>query len=289
MQAPRKTELIDVDAIKVPLHRRQLSESAVASMMESIRNLGMRTPITVRMLDEEATSEPELVTGGHRLEAAKRLGWERIECFVVEHESDALARLWEIDENLIRHALSPAQEAAAIAERKAIYEELHPETKHGGDRKSDQVRNLQSCSFVESTAEATGKHASTVSRAAARGEALGSDIDAVVGTSLDKGVELDALAKMAPEERAPIIERAKAGEKVSARTHDVVYLEQAADLKEAEKRNGTANRVVEMNAAEQFAQWLLERSDLGELDVLVSWLQGTKPKDVIAYLRRKAA
>lgn len=68
----------------------------------------------------------------------------------------------------------------------------------GGDRKSDQVRNLQSCSFVEATADATGKHASTISRAAARGEAIGVDLHTIVGTSLDKGVELDALAKMTP-------------------------------------------------------------------------------------------
>lgn len=51
--------------------------------------------------------------------------------------------------------------------RKSIYEALHPETKHSGDRKSDQTLNLQSCSFVDSTVEATGKHASTMSRAAA--------------------------------------------------------------------------------------------------------------------------
>ena len=38
------------------------------------------------------------------------------------------------------------------------------------------------------------------------------------GTSLDKGVELDALAKMVAEERKGIIERAVAGEVVSART-----------------------------------------------------------------------
>ncbi|WP_164479353.1 hypothetical protein [Methylocystis rosea] len=39
----------------------------------------------------------------------------------------------------------------------------------------------------------------------------------VVGKSLDKGVELDALAKAADEERKSLIARAKAGENVSAR------------------------------------------------------------------------
>jgi hypothetical protein len=69
-----------------------------------------------------------------------------------------------------------------------IYAELHPETKHGGDRKSDQVANLAT-RFTASTAEATGKPERSIQRAAARGEALGDDLGAVTGTSLDKGVE----------------------------------------------------------------------------------------------------
>jgi ParB family chromosome partitioning protein len=42
-----------------------------------------------------------------------------------------IAELAEVDENLIRSPLTPAQEASAIFRRKAIYEELHPETKAG--------------------------------------------------------------------------------------------------------------------------------------------------------------
>jgi hypothetical protein len=52
---------------------------------------------------------------------------------------------------------------------------------------------------------------------AARGEALADELDAVTGTSLDKGVELDALAKLPKDERKGLIDRAKAGERVSAR------------------------------------------------------------------------
>jgi len=63
------------------------------------------------------------------------------------------------------------------------------------------VRQNQSdnLSFCLATAEAIGKDRRSVERAAARGEALGDDLGAVTGTSLDKGVELDALAKMALE------------------------------------------------------------------------------------------
>lgn len=62
-----------------------------------------------------------------------------------------------IDENLCRNELSPAERASQTARRKAIYLELHPETAHGGDRKSDQVDNLSTRSFAEETASATGK------------------------------------------------------------------------------------------------------------------------------------
>ena len=50
------------------------------------------------------------------------------------------------------------------------------------------------------TFQGHGRHGG-IRRAAARGEALGDDLGAVTGTSLDKGVELDALAKLPKDER----------------------------------------------------------------------------------------
>jgi len=111
---------------------------------------------------------------------------------------DIDVRLWEISEKLIRANLTPAQESAAIDRCKAIYEELHPETKHGGDRKSDQVENISTRSFADATADPIGKTSRSVRTAAARGEALDDIKGDVVGPTLDKGVEMDALAKMQP-------------------------------------------------------------------------------------------
>jgi hypothetical protein len=64
--------------------------------------------------------------------------------------------------------------------------------------------------FAVSTADATDKSRRSVEIANARGEALGDDLDTVTGTSLDKGVELDALAKLPKDERKGLIDRAKA-------------------------------------------------------------------------------
>jgi hypothetical protein len=98
---------------------------------------------------------------------------------------------------------TPAQEASAVFRRKAIYEELHPETKHGANQHTRGVDKLSTPSdrFTAATSEATGKDERTIRRAAARASSLGPDLSAVAGTSLDKGVELDALAKMRPGER----------------------------------------------------------------------------------------
>ncbi|MEK4035804.1 hypothetical protein WOC76_04420 [Methylocystis sp. IM3] len=149
--------------------------------------------------------------------AIKKLGRESIDALVVTID-DLRAELAMIDENLMRSNYTPAQQAAAVSRRKAIYEELHPETRAGvSGGKARQKSASDNLSFAEITAEATGKDRRTIERAAARGKALGDDIDGLEGTSLDKGYELDALAKMTPDERKPLIDRAKAGERVSAR------------------------------------------------------------------------
>jgi len=89
---------------------------------------------------------------------------------------------------------------------------LHPETKAGvaGGLARQGAANEKSA-FAEATSDAIGKSRRSVEIAAARGEALGDDLAELAGTSLDKGVELDALARLPADERKPLIDPAKAG------------------------------------------------------------------------------
>ena len=87
---------------------------------------------------------------------------------VYDSLSDDEAELIQIDENLIRANLSDAERILHVARRKELYEKLHPETKHGGDRRSagarssSQNENLKA--FVADIAVKTGKGRSTVAR-----------------------------------------------------------------------------------------------------------------------------
>ena len=109
--------------------------------------------------------------------------------------------LIEIDENLCRAELTPAQRAAAIKRRKQIWEALHPET----GKSVSTLGGRGNSSFAADTCTAAGLTKQAVNQHLARAEALGDDLVQVAGTSLDKGVELDALKTL------PIVERLRPG------------------------------------------------------------------------------
>ena len=120
---------IEVAAIVVQRRLRPIRESVVNELVESIRDLGLISPITVRA--DWGGDRATLVAGAHRLAAAIRLGWKSIPCLIVAAQSDDVFTLIEIDENLTRGDLSQAERAIHIAKRKEVYERLHPQTKHG--------------------------------------------------------------------------------------------------------------------------------------------------------------
>src|ERR1700722_2988331 len=126
----REIESFRVDVIECPAGRRPLDDKAVARLAESIRKVGLRTPLSVRVVDnyvvpsgETVNGVPVLVTGAHRLAAARRLNLERVECFVLDGETEAQARLWEIAENLHRAELTELERDTQLAERIRLTEQ----------------------------------------------------------------------------------------------------------------------------------------------------------------------
>lgn len=211
---------IALASIRIPGQRaRRLRPEVVSTLAESMKATGLLNPITVY----SAGRQVKLVAGRHRLEAARMLGWKSIDARLLQRNADIAlqSELAEIDENLIRADLSPAERAAHHARRKAIYEKLHPETRRGGDRKSDAATSkgkvFRKKTYAEETAAQVGRTARAVRMEVARGNAI-PNVAALAGTALDKGDELDALAKLGEVARITMMKRAIAGEKVSAKT-----------------------------------------------------------------------
>lgn len=215
-QASRVGE-VPVDLCYSSPTARPIKPGVVLVLASSIKEIGLRQPINVRPINGGF----EIRGGGHRHAAFVHLGRETIPA-IVSSDDDLRAELAEIDENLIRNELSPAERAIAVSRRKAIYEVLHPETQHGSPGVSRQVGDTRERKgtkrFTKETSTATGQSERTVQREAQRGEALGDGLLAqVTGTCLDKGDEIDALAKLSSNGREVIVRRAAAGEKVSAK------------------------------------------------------------------------
>ena len=125
---------IPLDQIIIGDRLRQIDPDWVVTLQDSVRAREAQMqpplihPITVRPQDDAFI----LVTGGHRVAAIKGLGHSTIQA-IVQNLTDAAARLEEIDENLIRRNLTAFDRAAFLAERRAVYEALHPETRQGSE------------------------------------------------------------------------------------------------------------------------------------------------------------
>lgn len=97
--------------IKVGTRLRALDQEAVRVLAESMKAVGLKTPISVRRNPQGY----ELVTGLHRFEAARQLRWPEISATIVVG-SDVDARKWQIAENLHRAELTPLERAEHVAE-----------------------------------------------------------------------------------------------------------------------------------------------------------------------------
>ena len=269
-----------MDVVRIPLADtmrfggRDVDAATVRMLSESMAAVGQMTPILVRRgkRQEGPTSKDTywIIAGRHRVQAARELGWAEIDAVLADLDTPH-AELCEIDENLVRAELSDAERAKAHARREELMVQLGLAApgRRGGDRRSNDNSSLGS--YAKDTAEALGVHRRTVQRDLRRAKTIEPEVlDDITGTDLDKGVVLDELA------RAP-------------RSQQVALLDEIRQRQEGHKVNREVNKAIALTDAQLFAEWLMARTDLNELDTVISWLEGTKPRDVIAALRREAA
>ena len=199
----RRTWPIGLDLIHIGPRLREVDEAAVQRLAESMDRIGLQNPIQVRHnfgIDPD-TGEYErdldqggfaLVAGATRIAAARRLGWGRIEAFVLDDPSPDMLSLVEVDENLARAELTPLDRGRFVARREELRKKLYPEAQHGGDRKSAEYREkikfrkpeLDSSppsTFLEETASTTGFSTTTIARA----RRIGKDILPELQNELD--------------------------------------------------------------------------------------------------------
>ncbi len=178
-----------IDSIQIGQRHRRVDPEKVKSLTESIRQIGLQNPIHIFSPDEDTC---EIVAGVHRYEAVKSLGEVMIDCFLVDLD-EVDRELWEIDENLMRAELTPAQEADHLKRRKVLF-----------DLKAEQFvqPSGQKSGFSKDVSEKTGQTQQDVNRKISRASNIAPEVlDEITGTEMDKGVELDALKGMSPDEQ----------------------------------------------------------------------------------------
>lgn len=204
-----RTLLIPISEITINPGRREALPGDVKELADSIAEVGLINPI---MVDQALT----LIAGLHRLEAMKLLGRTEIECTVSDLDGLQVA-LAEIDENFVRKDLSDDEFRELLLRRKEIYESLHPETKHGGDRKSEKIKSAKCAfdsvpSFIEDTAEKLGVHPSTVKREIQTAKNLTPETKEIIkGAKVTKSDALK-LSRLAPEQQTEVASRLVSGD-----------------------------------------------------------------------------
>jgi hypothetical protein len=201
-------------------------EEIVPALAESVGSSIQINPIIVTpRIGESGTTQYLVVRGVQRVVAHKRLGKPTIRCTLLMFEDPLLLEQLSIDEDLIRRNLSAAERAMRFGQRsenekKRAERDGTLSQNATASKQAMRAAGLETGSDIGSRrdqAKKTGESKDMVHRSMKRFESLGPTVlKSIVGTSLDKGVELDALAMLPEHVQGKLIKRATLGEEVSA-------------------------------------------------------------------------
>lgn len=223
---------VSIDNIYIGSRHREPDTTKVKEIAKSISEVGLMNPPAVVFRDgiivdgEELENVPVLIYGRHRLLALQELGEVSVECIVHDVDDD-YATIMEADENLARSEIQGAERTLSVKLREAAWNRIRAREEKSIVQNLDDTKKTsrrgrkgegRPVEFATDTASASGMSRSAIYQELKRAEEIGEDnLKKIVGTPLAKGVEMDALIKLQPDERKELIDRASRGEKVSAR------------------------------------------------------------------------
>jgi hypothetical protein len=186
----RMTHEIELATIREnPRPVRGIDETAVARLVDSIGLVGQLEPIVL-------TTDRVLVFGRQRIAAQRARGATTIMAMIVDLP-DVQARVATLDENLCRLELTAFQRAELLAERKALYEQLHPGSQHGAALKGEGTAP----GFTRAMSGLTGRGRATVAEDCRIGAMPETVRDLIRGTPLERRkAQLLEVAKLASED-----------------------------------------------------------------------------------------
>lgn len=201
----REIQNIDLEVIYVGERLRHVDQDRVAALASSIKEIGLITPLTIRMVDEMEINGkterdvPVLISGYTRMQALTSLGIDSAPCIEVTAD-DIEAQLWEIAENLHRSELTALERGQHIAkwiELNAARVLFQSETKSRGRPITKGIRAAQrDLGIGVADASRSIKVASLTDEAKNAARATGLD---------DNRTALLKAARAAPGEQADVI------------------------------------------------------------------------------------
>jgi ParB family chromosome partitioning protein len=168
---------------------------------------GLLSPIHVGQADIQGRHV--LIAGAHRLEAARRLNWDKIDALVVAVASADEAKLVEIEENLIRHDLTALDRAFFLAEWRRVYNQINKIKGVGRPKKLSpdlaDISEPYALGFDEAVKERLRMSPRSIERAIARA-GLASSLRAALAShpAADNGSILDMLVPLSAELQAQL-------------------------------------------------------------------------------------
>lgn len=216
---------LPIDSIKVKEGRRPVDQNKVRELAESMKQVGLMNSVTVN-------TDLELIAGAHRLAAAQLLGWEEIECRMMD--ADALTyELAEIDENLMRNELHYLDQGAAYKRRDELLDEMGARPKAGDNQyTAGRVEITPPIKTTEELAAELGVSKSTFKQAKQMARDILPEVqDAIKAADLPKTDALK-IARLEPEAQKQVADKLNSGAKNLLDAKRQIHQEEKAERKD---------------------------------------------------------